>query len=793
MKKKLITLLLACSCITLNAENIDSLYQIVKTTENDSLKAYKFRDLALTIIENDIDRIDEVLSDFETFTKKSSDKTSAFACYYEAKGEWERRKGNGKMAVELFKKALPLYIENGDLRSETELNGNLGFTYHQAGDIQAGLKYVEKAVQQSKKLGDPRVEARAIDDLGSLHRSLGNTNKSIEYTNQALAIYREHNCCLREQVITTYNLVTVIADKNPKAAIDSLIKLDKIAQENDFFYVGNFILNQLAASLIENGDMKEGLKYSYKAAEAAKKQNNLQQLAIAYRSLGNCFSIIQDDGKADQYFSQAVTIVDTAGLNDIRTFVVSDVSTFYTQKGDYDKARAITEKSLAIATEQDMKMDMSILQINLGDIYMKTNAPNKAKELYNKTVKMDVIDTDVKYAKTGLADLALKNKDYSKAIDYAKETLTYGQETGANDMVDLSSYTLYEAYKNTGRSDLALKFYEMNTAIKQKMLNEKNIREATAKELSYQFEEEKKQIEFEQAKQEAIYATDLKRQKTQRNAFIGAFAGVALLAFLLYRSYRIKQKSNQALEEKNALITTQKEELENLNYTKDRIFAIIGHDLRKPAIAFRGITKKINYLIKKERFDDLAALGESLEEDAFALNSLTDNLLNWALSQKDMVSYNPEKVYLKDVAEELAPLFKRLARDKQINFKTDIPEDMSVLADKNALLTIMRNLIDNAVKFTAEGGDITVSAEQKDGDVITKISDTGVGMPKEKLKDLFVMKKGKTERGTAGEKGTGLGLSLVNELVKINKGIIEVSSQLGKGTTFNIQLPKVAA
>ncbi len=93
-------------------------------------------------------------------------------------------------------------------------------------------------------------------------------------------------------------------------------------------------------------------------------------------------------------------------------------------------------------------------------------------------------------------------------------------------------------------------------------------------------------------------------------------------------------------------ISAQKKELESLNFTKDRIFGIIGHDLRKPVIAFRGIAKKINYLLKKEDFNTLKDLGEGIERDALGLNALTDNLLNWALTQKNTLPFKPEKMEL---------------------------------------------------------------------------------------------------------------------------------------------------
>ena len=87
--------------------------------------------------------------------------------------------------------------------------------------------------------------------------------------------------------------------------------------------------------------------------------------------------------------------------------------------------------------------------------------------------------------------------------------------------------------------------------------------------------------------------------------------------------------------------------------TKDRLFAIISHDLRKPALAFRGVSKKVNFLIQQQEFDTLNKFGENIEKAAFSLNSLLDNLLNWALSQRNVLPYQPVPLNIAQETEEI--------------------------------------------------------------------------------------------------------------------------------------------
>lgn len=278
------------------------------------------------------------------------------------------------------------------------------------------------------------------------------------------------------------------------------------------------------------------------------------------------------------------------------------------------------------------------------------------------------------------------------------------------------------------------------------------------------------------------------------------FIASCILGFLLLSLgyYRLHlnnlRKQNEALEvevlRRTETVRDQAAKLKEQDAVKSRIFAIVGHDLRKPAIAFRGITKKINYLIKKEDYERIQGLGKNLEENANALNKLTDNLLNWALTQRDVLPYNPVEINIKDMAFDIEEFFSTMLRDKGLNFENKVGSQLSVKADSNAMSTVLRNLIDNAIKYTPKGGTITINGMAKDKSISILISDTGIGIAPDKIKDIFQLKQNKSEEGTEGEKGTGLGLHLVQELMRLNKGIIEVESKIGKGTSLKLTFPR---
>lgn len=236
-------------------------------------------------------------------------------------------------------------------------------------------------------------------------------------------------------------------------------------------------------------------------------------------------------------------------------------------------------------------------------------------------------------------------------------------------------------------------------------------------------------------------------------------------------------------------IRAKEKALEKSNTTKDHLFAIISHDLRKPALAFRGISKKVRFLLDQRDFETIDKLGVSLERSAFSLNSLLDNLLKWALRQKEVLPYQPKPIDVELITNEIYQLFQQIAAEKGIKLDTSVAEESIVFADPSAVSTIMRNLLDNAIKYTPSGGTVKVVVKKVQTTILVKIADTGIGMQSDKLERLFELYQDKSSAGTAGEKGTGLGLALVKDLVRINQGTIEVTSHLEQGTTFEVLLP----
>ncbi len=243
------------------------------------------------------------------------------------------------------------------------------------------------------------------------------------------------------------------------------------------------------------------------------------------------------------------------------------------------------------------------------------------------------------------------------------------------------------------------------------------------------------------------------------------------------------------LKKKEELLRESKKRLEETLAARDKFFSIISHDLRSP---FNGIIGLSDFLRREAHQmppDEIASLADDLYRTGQETYELLSNLLAWSRTVTGKITLTPETFTIADLSKEIETLYRENMNRKNIRFDSTVPHMLSVYADRNMIRTVLRNLFTNAIKYSHPGGIISIKAEEKDGFVTVSISDTGIGIPEEKLKTLFDHNHDQYLKGTFGESGSGLGLILCKEFTELNHGKIHAASTVGKGSTFYIQLP----
>ena len=240
-----------------------------------------------------------------------------------------------------------------------------------------------------------------------------------------------------------------------------------------------------------------------------------------------------------------------------------------------------------------------------------------------------------------------------------------------------------------------------------------------------------------------------------------------------------EQKRYEDQLQKNA------EDLQALNKSKDKFFSIIAHDLRSPFTSFLGFTEILDEEADTLPKNELKTIVSFMRNSAINLYQLLENLLEWALLQREITKFEPKSILLLPLVKNCIDLNYDALKQKETDFSIDIPASLEVVGDIHMLQTIIRNLLSNAIKFTRRGGSVQISAQATEEHFVTiAVKDSGIGIPPQMLEKIFQIDTNNKTKGTEGELSTGLGLILCKEFVEKHGGKIWVESEEEQGSTF---------
>lgn len=257
---------------------------------------------------------------------------------------------------------------------------------------------------------------------------------------------------------------------------------------------------------------------------------------------------------------------------------------------------------------------------------------------------------------------------------------------------------------------------------------------------------------------------------------------IKLLVVQLEKEIYITKQVEEEIQKHN-------EQLLKIDAEKDKFFTIIAHDLKNPFHGLMSLTELM--ATGEENFTkaEITEYGKSIHESATTLYKLVENLLEWAQIQKGSIIFIPKEIELQTIVSNCIETVKQNAVQKGIMIINEAMNTLKVYADEKMIGTVLRNLLMNAVKFTRRDGKIIIRTKKIDDKTVeVSVSDTGVGISEENVKNLFKIERVVGSKGTEGEQSTGLGLLLCKEFVEKHNGKIWVESEEGKGSTFGFSL-----
>ena len=532
------------------------------------------------------------------------------------------------------------------------------------------------------------------------------------------------------------------------------------------------------------------------AAQYSKKNNKTQRFyVISLINIAKISSITNDSNTFNKNIKKALSLSKKYKFEDLLA-----EANFQSAKSSIYESPQIMNSYLNNAESFFVKKNMerevqncyllrSLTFYLYGEIPSSELFLNKAFEIN----KSDSLLATLHFYRANLYRITKKEnasiENYLKAIELSQKYLDY-------QIILKSSFALSQLYEEM---QFLKKAFDIHTIYKEAKdsLNKINSKKRIfLAKIQYKFSNKENSV-TELKLQEVKNKVKLQQHKNNRqilymvSGFFVILFIVIIYFFLIARNYNKRlSKKNKELHKSNLTLRKAKNNLEELGKNKDRFFSIIAHDLRSPFNSVLGLSEYISESMGDLEKKEILDLNKMIFTSSKGLFILLENLLDWSKTQIGKLEFNPKGNDLHKVIEDELEVFKIIAANKEINIISKIEKGTFAYFDKDMIATVIRNITNNAIKFTENEGNIELSAKNNESSIIISISDNGIGISPDNIKKLFNANKQFTTSGTSGEKGTGLGLAICKEFIVMNNGTINVKSELDKGTKFEFTLPK---
>ena len=663
--------------------------------------------------------------------------------YFSLKEEYDK-------AFDEFYKAVNVSKQANELNELGDTYYSIGSTYSKLKKRDEALAALKQAVEVRTKSNDSVGLGTALNFIGYIYWQISDYDNAVFYFEKALKI--RNKLPSKEFRATTYNnLGTVffnwtLYDKALDAYLHSL-ELNREIGNNGGIAI---CLCNIGLVYKETTQNEKAIEYYRESLPYALSSKQSQNIGYVYSCLGAAFSLLNNDSSII-YLEKSLESYKAGNFADGQALALQGIGNYYFDLKDYTTSKTYFFQMLDLSLKQNIPMRIAQAYKFLGKIFLLENDLPAAKKYFEKsveiaeksTLKLILIDSY-----ESLSEIYERTWELDKAFSALKQHNNYSRQIENEGMqkrlLDLKNKSEYEKYQRSLQA--------------QKYQNEMQI----------------------------IYL---------RVTVIAIFI-LIIVALILYRLHSKSKKVNLLLQEKNFLIEGQSKEINlknvellELNEAKEKLFSIIAHDLRSPfntLINFGTILKEDYYdLSDEERLGFI----NGLEETAIKTHELVENLLNLSAAHSGRISFNPDKVNIAQVTDKIINFVISQANKKEIKLLNTNDNSAVAFADQAMVEIILRNLLNNAIKYCNTGGQIEVSSNKEDHKLCISVQDDGIGMDEFTKANIFNINVIRSKKGTGGEKGTGLGLGLCKEFVEKHGGSIWVESELEKGSKFVFTLP----
>lgn len=542
-------------------------------------------------------------------------------------------------------------------------------------------------------------------------------------------------------------------------------------------------LNRLGVLALRKADYPVAAQHFYRALKIYQNKHYPIGIAESYLKIGALYDRQQNYGTALFYIKKAESTLKGLPLSSIKLYVYSGLGNAYFKQGEYRRAADYYRQGTQLsATPEYRSLNLSLTS-GLASCLAKLNQHDKAlamlKGLLPKAVTTGLYDREIQIISAlGDAHVA-KHPDSSQY--YYETAVAKSEFRGDMETAIRNLKSLYQLHYDNGDYLHALKVSARERTLSDSLFNIQKALQIANLEANHQLSDAKTNIQTLQAREKAI--------QIERHGVILVCIVIVISMLFILHFYVRKKKLNNQLRAAVDRLNNVNIELDQANQSKDKIFSIIGHDLRSPLASVIGMLDILEEDILEA--EERRMVAKKLADQTNGALELLNNLLTWGQTQLKGVQHTPQHINLFEIAKRNIQLLTLQAKPKELVLHNQVKIDTVCLADPTHIDFVIRNLLSNAIKYSFMGGKVTIGIidEVSSEYLGIFVSDNGTGMDNEIAARLFSVDV-KSQGGTNGEKGTGLGLLICKSFVEANGGKISIRSEIGKGSTFTFTLPK---
>ncbi len=627
----------------------------------------------------------------------------------------------------------------------------LSQNYLDQGYINKAEQIASDALSGLEEFNETLVYARLLNILGKCYRHTGDFDASLEMFNSSLNI------------------------------------AEKI---NDLPTIG-MNLNELGVHFYQNVFYAEALEYHFKALKIFESQREEIDLIHTHYHLARVYQRLGEYDKSKILLEEALQKSSMIGVKKETSNLLKSLGSRSKAMQKYEEALTFYERALVIAKEINFKIGIGKNLNNIGNILSAQGDYSEAQHRFTEALQVYESINYVKgilECKVDLGKLYLDRKLYAQAAATFEECFPLLEKGGDNhtlaeNLLFLSNaYTLEQDYK------AALQYQSLYSELSQQLFNKQNSKHIALQEVTFETEKKEGENRLLRAENEVKSLQLYKKNNLILTTVIVSLL-FAIIAVVIYSRFLQKNKLNTQLTKLNDQLEQANQQLHREVSNKDKFFAIIAHELRNPLWWFRSVTKVLS-----EKFDtmskkNLMDIAYALDESAQNAYHLTENLLQWSKSKLGRLVYQPVEVDIHALVDTNYHLFQLQIDQKQIEVRNEVAEEVSVLADAQMMETVIRNLISNALKYTGEGGMVTISSKyMKDSRLQIIVQDTGDGIKEKHLQKILDSNYEFSNHEESDKKSSGLGLKLCVEFIRMHHSKISIRNRR-QGLQIKFALP----